>query len=96
MREAWFWVRQRLLGMLPPGGDTTSNFEFLHLMFDSGTLDSEIVWLLGMHVLQVWNKVVCKKKHLRIDSVIADIAQEYRVHHMSNKPPLAHITGLLQ
>ena len=33
VREAWGWVRMRLLDMLPENCGTTSNFEFLNLMF---------------------------------------------------------------
>ena len=60
VREAWFWVRQRLISMLPGDMGKTSNFEFINLMFDIGTLDDEIVWLLGVYVTQVWKKVICK------------------------------------
>ena len=38
VREAWFWVRQRLLQMFPSSHGNTSNFEFLNLMFDSSLL----------------------------------------------------------
>ena len=61
VREAWFWVRQRLLGMLPDSHGQTSNFEFLNLMFESDLMDSEIVWMLGIFVQLVWNFVICKK-----------------------------------
>ena len=50
VREAWFWLRQRLLGFLPQEGGTTSNFEFINLMFTSSIFDSEVVWLLGVYV----------------------------------------------
>ena len=61
VREAWFWVRQRLLGMLPDSHGQTYNFEFLNLMFESDLMDSEIVWMLGIFVQLVWNFVICKK-----------------------------------
>ena len=32
VQEAWFWVRSRLLSMLPDNCSRTSNFEFLNLM----------------------------------------------------------------
>ena len=53
VREAWFWVRQRLLGILPNSGNT-SNFEFINLMFGENVLDNEAVWLLGVYVQLVW------------------------------------------
>ena len=62
VREAWFWVRQRLLQMLPSSHGKTSNSEFLNLMFDSSFFDSETIWMLGTYVLLVWDTVICKKK----------------------------------
>ena len=71
-REAWFWVRQRLLGLLSQdGGHQTSNFEFLNLMFVSSLFDSAVVWLLGVYVQQVWTNIICKKKSLNQRQVIS-------------------------
>ena len=58
VREAWFWLRQRFLAILPPDNGTTSNFEFLNLMFQSSTADSEIVWLLGVYLKLVSDNVI--------------------------------------
>ena len=96
VRESWFWVRQRLLDLLPPDAGSTSNFEFLNLMFVSGMFDREISWLLGVYVGLVWNNVVCKTKVLNVDLVKAECAQLYLSHHAANKPVLAHIVGLFQ
>ena len=40
VREAWFWVQQRLLGLSPEESASTSNFEFLNLMFDTNILEN--------------------------------------------------------
>ena len=71
VREAWFWVRQRLLGLLPDSHARTSNFEFLNLMFERDIMDSEVIWMIGNFVQLVWDVVICKKNwsfmwHLRI------------------------------
>ena len=47
VREAWFWVRQRILGILPNSG-RTSNFEFLNLMFENSSMDAEVIWIIGV------------------------------------------------
>ena len=96
VREAWFWLRQRMLDMLPPDSGMTSNFEFLNLMFVSSMLDSEIVWLLGVYVQLVRDNVICKKKFLSQNRIKTECAQEYLNHHAANKPILAHIFGLFQ
>ena len=81
VREAWFWVRQRIIGMLPDSYGQTSNFEFLNLMFESFLMDGEIVWMLGISVQLVWNIVICKKKNLKLETV----QSEYFLKYESNK-----------
>ena len=81
--------------MLPGNGGQTSNFEFISLMFDVGTLEREMLWLLGVYVGQVWKLVICKKRTLKLVSFMTEVAQEYKMHQLSLKPPLAHFTGLL-
>ena len=94
VREAWFWVRQRLLQMLPSSHGKTSNFEFLNLMFDSSFLDSEIIWMLGTYVLLVWDTVICKKKGLKLETVKSEYSLKYFTNQSSNMPSLAYIVGL--
>ena len=95
VREAWFWVRQRLLDMLPHGGGATSNFEFIHLMFLSGMLDSEVTWMLGVYVTLVWNTFVCKKKIVNQHKIKTECQVKYESHYHSNLPILSHICGLI-
>ena len=94
VREAWFWVRQRLLSFLPKEGGQTSNFEFINLMFASSFFDSEIVWLLGVYVQQVWINIICKKKTLNQRHVKTECAQQFIIHQGSSRPSLSHIVGL--
>ena len=96
VREAWFWVRQRLLDLLPVEAASTSNFELLNLMFVSSMFDREIIWLLGVYVGLVWNNFVCKSKFLNQNLVKVECSQRYLSHHSANKPLLAHIVGLFQ
>jgi hypothetical protein len=94
VREAWFWVRQRLLQMFPSSHGNTSNFEFLNFMFDSSMLDSEVIWMIGVYVQLVWDFVICKKKHLKLQTVKSEYTLKYLTHQKSNMPNLAHIVGL--
>ena len=96
VRESWFWVRQTLLALLPKEAASTSNFEFLNLMFVSDMYDSEIIWLLGIYVELVWNNVVCKTKVLSQHLVKVECSQRFLSHHAAKKPLLAHIVGLFQ
>ena len=95
VREAWFWVRQRILGMLPSSLGRTSNFEFLNLMFESDRMDEEIIWMIGIYVQLVWNIVICKKKTLKLNLMKSEYSMKYQTHQKSNMPDLGYIVGLL-
>ena len=94
VREPWFWIRQRLLDMFPAANANTSNFEFLHLMFDSYFLDNEVIWILGVWVQLVWKTVICKKKSLRIETVKSEMSLKFASHQNSRLPTLAYIVGI--
>ena len=47
VREAWGWVRMRLLGLLSEASARCSNFELINLMFEKHLMDSEAVWLVA-------------------------------------------------
>ena len=94
LRESWFWIRQRLLDMFPDANGNTSNFEFLHLMFDSYVLENEAVWILGVWVQLVWDFVICKKKMLKLETVKSEFSLKFATHQNSNLPALAHIVGI--
>ena len=79
VREAWFWVRQRLLGILPNSG-TTSNFEFINLMFEQSVMDDEAIWLIGVYVKSVWKYVICKKKRLNIETLKSEYQWKFTLH----------------
>ena len=87
VREAWFWVRQRLLGFMSGEQHQTSNFEFINLMFPTSLFENEIVWILGMYVHQVWINIICKKKLLSQSQI--------KMEQSSSRPSLVHITGLI-
>ena len=95
VQEAWFWLRQRLLGMLPQDGGRVSNFEFINLMFISSQFDNEIVWLLGIYVQQVWSNVICKKNYLSQNQIKTECSQQFIHNQASNRPSLVNIIGLI-
>ena len=79
--------------MIPPSQGNTSNFEFINLMFDSSLMDSEMVWILGIYVLLVWDIVICKKKVLKLETVKSEYSLKYLTHQFSNMTSLANIVG---
>ena len=95
VRESWFWIRQRILGMFSIVNGRTSNFELLNLMFESCVMDNEVIWILGIYVQLVWKIVICKKKMLKLEVVKSEFALKFGNHQHSNMPTLANIVGLL-
>ena len=83
-----------MLGMLPPDGGITSNFEFLHLMFITRIFDNEIVWLIGVYMQFVWNNVTSKNKSLSPQIIKTECELKFASQHEANMPTLAHICGL--
>ena len=70
VREAWGWVRRRLLSLLSEESARTSNFEFLCLIFEKHTMDKEAVWLVGTFVELVWVEMIQRKRHVKINHLI--------------------------
>ena len=50
VREAWSWIRMRLLDLLSEESARCSNFELLNIMFEKGLMDMEAVWLVVTYV----------------------------------------------
>ena len=94
VREAWGWLRMRLLEMLPEDCAITSNFEFLNLMFVKHLMDNEAVWLIGTFIELVWVEKFQKKRNVKINHVIGTLKLKYKENQMSRKPLLGFITSI--
>ena len=81
VREAWGWVRLRLLSLLPDSCCITSNFEFLNLMFEKHVMDKEAVWLMGAFIEFIWAEKLMKKKMVKIQHLIGYIKLIYKADH---------------
>ena len=44
----------------------------------------------------VWDIVICKQKHLKIETVKTENSMKYLTDNNSNMPSLAYIVGLLE
>ena len=94
VREAWGWVRLRLLSMLPANCAVTSNFEFLNLMFEEHVMDKELVWLIGTFLEFVWMKKLMKHKKVKLEHLIGYVELKYKANQYSKKPVLDYIIGI--
>ena len=95
VQEAWGWVRLKLLSILPVECAITSNFEFLHLMFQNCAMDDEAVWLLGGFLEFVWLEKFMKNRHIKLDILMGFLELKYKANQFSKKPKLNHIIGII-
>ena len=88
VREAWGWVRMRLLGLLSPESARCSNFEMISLVFEENVMDIEAVWLLSSYLEFVWMEKFKRKKQVKIEHIIGHLRLRYRANQVSKKPTL--------
>ena len=94
VREAWGWLRMRLLSLLPEECSKTSNFEFISLMFSKHFMEREAVWLLGVYVEFVWQHRILKKTSLKIEHLVGQTKYRYKKSKFSRTPSLEYIFGI--
>ena len=94
VREAWGWIRLRLLSLLPDDSARTSNFEFLNLMFVKHVMDKEVVWLIGTAVEFIWAEKVMRNRKVKVEHLIGHMKLQYKANYFSNKPELGYIIGI--
>ena len=92
VREAWGWVRMRLLNLLSRESARCSNFELLTLMFEKDLMDMEAVWLIVTYVEYVWTEKFLRNKLVKLEQLVGHIKLCYRSNQFSKKPVLGHIT----
>ena len=64
VREAWCWVRRRVLDLLPDDMADLSNTELIMFMFPKENFEDELVWLLGVYMGWVYDEAVVKGRVL--------------------------------
>ena len=91
VREAWGWVRMRLIDLLSPGSAVCSNFEMINLMFEKHFMDIEAVWLVTTFLEYVWLEKFVKKHKVKIDHMIGFLRLRFKANQVSRKPSLGFI-----
>ena len=92
VREAWGWVRMRLLGLLSEASARCSNFELINLMFEKHHMDTEAVWLVATFVEYVWLEKVMRNKNVKLEHIVGHLKLRYRANQVSKKPSLGYIS----
>ena len=64
-------------------------------MFENDSMESEVIWMIGIYVQLVWDYVICKKRRLNLETMKSDYDLKYLTHQKSNSPDLGYIVGLI-
>ena len=94
VREAWGWVRMRLLELLPEENARCSNFEMISLMFEKQIRDLEAVWLVATFVEFVWLEKLKKNRKVKIEHIVGHLKLKYKANQCSNTPSLGFISQI--
>ena len=94
VREAWCWVRRRLLEMLPADMADLSNLELTHMMFPKEMMENEMVWLVGNYMGYVQEEAIVKGRKLNAEHVQAYMQYMSFKSRGMNMPQLGHISGI--
>ena len=94
VREAWGWVRMRLLDLLSEASSRCSNFELITLIFEKHTMDVEAVWLVATYVEFIWREKFMRNKMVKIEHIKGHIKLQFKANQVSKKPSLGHIYSI--
>ena len=87
VREAWGWVRMRMLELLPADNARCSN-----LMFEQHVLDLEAVWLIATYVEFVWMEKLKRNRNVKIEQTIGHLKLRYKANQVSRRPKLGFMS----
>ena len=94
VREAWGWVRMRLLELLPEESARCSNFEMISLMFEQHVMDLEAVWLVATFVEFVWLEKLKRNRKVKIKHLVGHLKLKYRANQVSSTPSLGFMSQI--
>ena len=91
VQEGWFWLRTRILGLLPDC-QGMSNFEILHLMFPKDSrVEDEVMFLVGNWTQLVYEEAVLRDRKLLDQFVRGHFQYKFYESMKKNMPSLNHI-----
>ena len=94
VREAWCWVRGRVLKLLPEDMNDLSNLEITHMLFPKERMENELVWLVGTYMGWVWDEAVVKGRVLADGHVRGYMRYEYYQTLCKKMPEVGFISEI--
>ena len=94
IREAWCWMRKRLLDLLPEDMSDLSNMELLHMMFPKENREDELVWMVGTYMGWVWDEAVVKGRTLTDAHARGYMRYQYYQSLCTKMPEVGYISDI--
>ena len=94
VREAWTWVRRRLMGLLPDDMSDLSNEEFLLMFFPKELHENSMVWLVGVYMSWAYEEGVIKGRILTDHHVRAYTRYMFYQSRGTKMPEVGYIQGV--
>ena len=94
VREAWCWVRRRVLDLLPDDMNDLSNQELVHLMYPKEQFEAEIIWVMGTYMNWVYEEGVIKGRVLSDEHARGYLRYMYYHSRSIKMPQIGYISGI--
>ena len=94
VREAWCWVRGKVLKLLPDDMSDLSNLELVHMMFPKEQFENELVWLVGTYMGWVYEEAVVRGRVLKDGHVRGFMRYKYYESLSKKMPEVGFISGI--
>ena len=72
-------------------GAGIDDWEIINLFFANSCHDAEIVWLLSLYVLYVWEMAQVKKLEVKLDKFFGFLTFKYKTHQMTSQFKLKNL-----
>ena len=92
MGEVWGWVQFRL-DQMDPSHASLRDSDFLYLRFYRGLQDKDILWLLGVYLEYVEEKVVLRGQAASLDDFVGHVKYKRVMTNYQAMPALGLIPG---
>ena len=88
--NTWSWVKRQVVqwGQMGAGID---DWEIINLSFANSCHDTEIVWLLSLYVLYVWEMAQVKKLEVKLDKFFGFLTFKYKMHQATSSNQLKNL-----
>ena len=72
-------------------GAGVTDWEIINLFFENSGQDTEIVWLVSLYVLYVWEMVHVKRMEVKLEKFFGFLTFKYKMHQENSQIQLQNL-----